>query len=166
VDVTGYTLIRRWKAADYRLEVFDTGRRDPQGRLVLAFRFFFNGRLMFEDRMGLSAVRTRGGNHMVGELLSFLSTKPGDTDPEYFAAYTQEQLDFVECHGDDLSCYAIVLEEGEDGGSDDEDDAIETEAGDMPPEAQDFESLSVEEVLQVLKRDARAARARRGRHRD
>lgn len=32
--------------------------------------------------------------------------KPGDTDEDYFAAYTPDQIDFVEEYSDEISQYA------------------------------------------------------------
>lgn len=37
-------------------------------------------------------------------VLSLVAMKPGDTDDEYFASYTPEQLAWVEKHGDALGC--------------------------------------------------------------
>jgi hypothetical protein len=55
------------------------------------------------------------------ELLSFLTTRPGDTDDEYFNGYTQQQLDFAnslkceelqsipyDCESDELDTYFNV----------------------------------------------------------
>lgn len=36
--------------------------------------------------------------------LNHLSIKPGDTDDDFFANYTPEQLAFVEKYGEDISC--------------------------------------------------------------
>ena len=46
----------------------------------------------------------------VGALLGWLSLKPGDTNPEYFAAYTPAQLEFAKRHGEALSLYVEELE--------------------------------------------------------
>lgn len=35
-------------------------------------------------------------------VLSLFAMKPGDTDDEYFKAYTEEQLDFAKTYGEDL----------------------------------------------------------------
>ena len=40
-------------------------------------------------------------------VLSLLSMKPGDTDEEYFASYTPEQLAFATRYGEDLSMAAM-----------------------------------------------------------
>lgn len=37
-------------------------------------------------------------------VLSLLAMKPGDTDAEYFASYTPEQIAFAERYGEDIGC--------------------------------------------------------------
>ena len=37
-------------------------------------------------------------------LMSFLTLRPGDTDEDYFAAYTDEQRDYCASHAEALSC--------------------------------------------------------------
>ena len=37
-------------------------------------------------------------------VMSLVARKPGDTDQDYFASYTPEQLAFAEKYGDALSC--------------------------------------------------------------
>ena len=43
------------------------------------------------------------GNYAKEAVLSLVAMKPGDTDREYFADYTPEQLEWAERYGDDLS---------------------------------------------------------------
>ncbi len=40
-------------------------------------------------------------------VLSLLAMKPGDTDEDYFASYTPEQLEFATSYGDELSLVAL-----------------------------------------------------------
>jgi hypothetical protein len=37
-------------------------------------------------------------------VLSLVAMKPGDTDPDYFASYTEEQIAWAERFGDELTC--------------------------------------------------------------
>lgn len=46
---------------------------------------------------------------------SLIAMKPGDTDAEYFVGYTQEQLDWVECYGEELNCERQARYCDEDG---------------------------------------------------
>ncbi len=43
----------------------------------------------------------------VAGLLWFLTLKPGDTDEDYFAAYTARQLAFCAEHAESLACEAM-----------------------------------------------------------
>lgn len=43
------------------------------------------------------------GDDAVKALMGFLTCKPGDTDADYFASYTSEQLDFCSVHAEVLS---------------------------------------------------------------
>lgn len=50
-------------------------------------------------------------------LLAFLTLRPGDTDAEYFAGYSEEQKAFASDHGEALYFEATCrFEEAEDGG--------------------------------------------------
>lgn len=46
--------------------------------------------------------------------ISCVAIRPGDTDSEYFADYTDEQLAFCEAHGEHLSCVQCDYERYED----------------------------------------------------
>lgn len=39
-------------------------------------------------------------------MCALVAMKPGDTDEDYFAAYTPDQIDFVEEYSDEISQYA------------------------------------------------------------
>lgn len=49
----------------------------------------------------------------VRNVMGWLTLRPGDTDSEYFAAYTPEQLAFCESHAETLSC-EVMYRFGED----------------------------------------------------
>lgn len=40
-------------------------------------------------------------------VLTHVALKPGDTDDEFFADYTADQINWVECHGEELSIVAF-----------------------------------------------------------
>ena len=46
----------------------------------------------------------------MGAILGFLSLRPGDTDPEYFDSYSDEQLRWAQTYGEELSLHAYELE--------------------------------------------------------
>jgi len=73
-------------------------------------------RIDVEVRMNGKVIFPRGatwcgipGNHSVDGIhakelvLSLIAMKPGDTDPDYFKDYTEDQLEFVERYGEELN---------------------------------------------------------------
>jgi hypothetical protein len=76
-------------------------------------------RIDVEVRMGGKTIFPRGatycavpsgtttdGTYAKELVLSLVALKPGDTDADYFADYTPEQLAFAEEYGEGLSCEA------------------------------------------------------------
>jgi len=55
------------------------------------------------------------GDETIAALLSFLSLRPGDTDDEYFDDYTEDQMEWAEMHGEELSWIAMEMEEKIEG---------------------------------------------------
>src|SRR5580693_4288120 len=79
-----------------------------------------HNRIDVEVRMGGKTVFPRGatycgltqgfsvdGIHAKELVLSLIAMKPGDTDNEYFASYTPEQIEFAETFGEDLNMYRL-----------------------------------------------------------
>ena len=58
-----------------------------------------------------SPLHSATGKESAGSLLSFLTLRPGDTDSEYFDKYTPRQWEFVENEAEELSLWAMELEE-------------------------------------------------------
>src|SRR5690349_15058841 len=100
-------MLRVWEQAGFRLEMFDTGTTDR-----LAYRFFDNGTLIFEgDDFHASPLHAIDGDATVAGLLAFLSLRPGDTDPDYFADYTSEQMAWCRRRAEYLSLIQCEMEE-------------------------------------------------------
>jgi hypothetical protein len=101
-----------WQSGRFSLELFDTHGRDWRGQTKLAYRFSDGGKLVFEggDFAG-SPLHADDSDETVAALLSFLSLRPGDTDRDYFASYTPEQLSWAEANGEELALEACLLEE-------------------------------------------------------
>lgn len=105
----------------YTLTLRDSGEVDSRGRTRIAYRLTWRGPnaeacravVLFEgaDFSG-SPMHADDSDDSVAGLLSFLTCRPGDTDPEYFASYTQAQLDWCEQHAEYLS-YAVMERFGE-----------------------------------------------------
>lgn len=107
-----YGLLRTIRLTPYRpgqgptftLRMWDTGRTDRRGQSLLAYELRAAGHTLFrgEDFAG-SPLHADDSDATVAALLGFLTLRPGDTDREYFADYTPEQLAFVEAHAEHLS---------------------------------------------------------------
>lgn len=108
-------IIRVWESDGFRLEMYDTHRRDNRGQTRIGYVLSHNGQMVFdgEDFCG-SPLHSGDSNATAGALLSFLSLRPGDTDREYFDNYTSEQMEFAQQHGEYLSLLAMELEETPD----------------------------------------------------
>jgi hypothetical protein len=114
-----YTLMRVWEADGFHLELYDTLIPPKQPRWIgetrLAYRLYDGGRLIFEgDDFGCGMDMAIDSDLSVASLLSFLSLQPGDTDPDYFASYTPEQLAWCQDRAEDLSIVAFDLENPEE----------------------------------------------------
>lgn len=100
-------LIRRVKIEQFELSLYDTGRYDSRGQTILAYELTAPGTTIFagNDFRG-SPLRADDSDNTLRALLGFLTLRPGDTDPDYFAEYTAEQLDFCATRAEGLSLWA------------------------------------------------------------
>lgn len=105
-------LLRRWRHKPYSLTTYATSETDYRGQTRIAYSFRHQGEVVFQgaDFCG-SPLHADDSDATLGALLSFLSLRPGDTDPEYFASYSPAQLSFAREHGEYLSILALELEE-------------------------------------------------------
>lgn len=104
--------IRTWEEDGFRLEMFGTDTFDRRGVEYVAYELYHEGELIFEgDDYSPSPLHEPAGDYSVAGLLSFLSLKPGDTDPEWFDTYTPAQLAWAEAHAEHLSYLSHDLEE-------------------------------------------------------
>jgi hypothetical protein len=98
----------------YRLTLWDTNRSDSMGKSVLGYEFKGpDGSVIFQgEDFHCSPVQAVDSDETVRSLLTFLTLRPGDTDADYFADYTPEQIAFTEGDAEALSIFA--LEDGPD----------------------------------------------------
>lgn len=105
--------LRSWRNGAFTLSLYSLGRDDKRGKEKLGYKLTHNGRVVFEGGdLFASPLHGIDSDAAAGACIHFLSLKPGDTDAEYFEKYTPEQLAFAEKYGDDLSLWAMALEEG------------------------------------------------------
>ena len=117
-----HDLLRDVNIEGYRLTTWDTGRTErPSGsvtmdRAVLAYRFLApNGTVLFEGAdFYCSPMHAIDSDETLKGILGFLTLCPGDTDADYFANYTPAQMAFAQGPADQLSFYAMELEDGEE----------------------------------------------------
>ncbi len=53
--------------------------------------------------VGIPGHQTIDGDYAKAAVLSLFALKPGDTDSDFFADYSEAQLSFVECHGEEIA---------------------------------------------------------------
>lgn len=121
-------ILRRCRFAPYakgqgcifHLLVWDTGRVDSRhssGKSILGYRLEAHAPhltkhskhgekwLLFEgEDFACSPLHAIDSDEMIRSLMSFLTLRPGDTDAEYFANYTQVQLDYCSQDAESLAC--------------------------------------------------------------
>lgn len=103
--------IRTWTEGPYKLDMWDTFRRDSFGKSVLRYEFRHDEELIFEGEDFCPGASTAiDSDEAVASLLGFLSLSPGDTDEEYFDDYTEAQIAWRDEHAEDLSLIVCVME--------------------------------------------------------
>lgn len=91
---------RKGMGPTFRLEVFDTWKTDDFGKSILGYRLTRHekgkSRILFEGKdFHASPAHSIDSDHVLRDLLGFLTLAPGDTDADYFANYTKEQTEFA-----------------------------------------------------------------------
>lgn len=98
---------RKGPGPQFGLTVWDTAKRDSRGQSLLGYRLTMgkNGSTIIvfegEDFAG-SPMHADDSDATLASLMNFLTLRPGDTDKQYFAAYTDVQREFCENHAEDL----------------------------------------------------------------
>jgi len=113
-------ILRRVKFTPYRadptfsLVLWYTGRTDRMNKDILGYRLTQHERsrkakVLFEgEDFASSPMHAIDSDETVAALMSFLTLRPGDTDPEYFERYTPQQLEFAQQHGEALGIEAMT----------------------------------------------------------
>lgn len=105
-------LVREWRGrigdGNASLYLYDLDERDPQtGHHRMAYRLLHGGDLVFAgDDYAVPAQHAVDSDEAVRGLLGFLSLRPGDTDAEYFDAYTDRQRSWADQYGEELALHA------------------------------------------------------------
>jgi len=105
----------------HRLHLFNLGVNvapdGSQNRWMASERFgyrmYHGDTLVFEGVDFFTSLGWSNDMHRVAlELLSFLTLQPGDTDPEYFDAYTDAQIDWRDAYAEDLDAEVSAQMDG------------------------------------------------------
>lgn len=94
------------KGPTFTLHLYDVHNDDWAGRCGVGFELKQGRRTIFRcvDSEGAAyGHHTVDGDKAVRNVMGWLTLKPGDTDSEYFAKYTPEQLAFCSAHAETLS---------------------------------------------------------------
>jgi hypothetical protein len=112
---------RKGMGPTFVLDTWDANTYDRHGKAGIAYRLVMveggkrtclfygdraSGALLWHPMCGKAMDSREGSRDVARSIMAFLTLRPGDTDDEYFARYTQEQLDFCEHHAEALSCEA------------------------------------------------------------
>jgi hypothetical protein len=86
-----------WKFGQATVDMWYSHRDSKRGQDYLAYTLTDEGKIIFEGYdFSPSPLFAWDSEDSVMALLHVLTLQPGDTDEEYFAEYTQEQLDWIE----------------------------------------------------------------------
>jgi len=78
------------------LTLWDINQRRESGGWILAYRLTDSGHVIFQgEDFGSSPLDATDSDATIAGLLGFLTLQPGDTDAEYFATYTTEQMEWA-----------------------------------------------------------------------
>ena len=92
----------------FTLDLWNCERRDHLGKWILGYRLTMRytreqSQIIFESEdFGCSPCHAVDSDETVKALMGFLTLRPGDTDREYFASYTPEQLEYCAQHAEAL----------------------------------------------------------------
>lgn len=92
---------RKGAGPSFTLRMFWTNGCDSAGRKAVGYRLVSEGAVLFEGA-DFYCHDEADSDAAVEGIMKFLTLKPGDTDPEYFASYTPAQLEFAAQHAEYL----------------------------------------------------------------
>ncbi len=94
----------------YRLVLWDTHRTGEHGKSILGYEFFEPGDsepLFTGEDFNVPPSDVVDSDETLRSLLGFLTLRPGDTDREYFDAYTPRQMAFAKGDAEELAMFGM-----------------------------------------------------------
>lgn len=116
VRTVHFTPYQKGMGPRFTLHLYDVNATDSAGRYGVGYRLLMGREVVFEC---LNSEGCAYGHHSVDgdaavrNVMGWLTLRPGDTDAEYFAAYTPEQLEFCSSHAEALQS-EVMFRFGED----------------------------------------------------
>ena len=106
--------LRHVELDGYTLQTFDTGEVDTLGKSRIAYEFKTPaGEMLFNaEDFHASPCHAIDSDECLRSLLGFLTLSPGDTESDYFADYTPEQMAFAEGDAEQLKIWSFDDEDG------------------------------------------------------
>lgn len=139
VEDDNQVVVREWKVGRYDVRYqlamrVCAGWMSDNTKVEYWFRQH-NAPVLFHGKdFKMSPLHSLDADQTIGTLLSFLTLKPGDTDAEYLADYTAEQLEW--CQGEDAEQLSIIAYDLENPRSEDADEP--DESGNSVPKGWDY----------------------------
>jgi hypothetical protein len=98
-DVNSHSTLRNVLINGHRLHTWETNRRYQTGQWIIGYAFYLPGQdspLFVGEDCGVAPSDAIDSDAALVSVLGWLTLKPGDTDSDYFAAYSPEQLAWCE----------------------------------------------------------------------
>lgn len=110
-----FTPYRKGMGPAFTLRLWDTHRTDDDGKWCLGYALSMAGGVVLFQGEDFYCPKWQAADSdaTVRALMTFLTLRPGDTDAEYFADYTPEQLSYCDHHAEALSAYVLCRFAGE-----------------------------------------------------
>jgi hypothetical protein len=108
--------IEPWRVT-YTLVTWDTGRYARTGQCLIGYAMTRDGEsepLFVGEDCGVAPSHPIDSDDALRGLLGFLTLRPGDTDADYFAEYTDAQRAFAADDAESMSMYSYEPERGEE----------------------------------------------------
>lgn len=115
VRAVRFTPYRKGMGPVFTLYLYDLNFRDSAGRNAIGYRLTSKEYAKYPTAVFSCLTRDRAvfshcdvdSDDAVKAVMGWLTLKPGDTDPDFFADYTPEQLAFASSHGETLALACI-----------------------------------------------------------
>lgn len=98
------------KGPTFDLVTWDTGRFARTGQCIIGAALFSSESedpIFHCEEIGVPPSQAIDSDDATRGALGWYTLRPGDTDPDFFAEYTEAQLAFASAHAESLSLYAM-----------------------------------------------------------